>query len=389
MPADTLDGEMPEPVSAQPADPDRQGGSELEGWLARLGLRAPEPHLRSEGLFHQSKALYALARQVSMSTPSPEDSAQLLRKAIYQLFAAVLRLEGGDVTSYHECRERIAASAEYRELFADVVEDLPLLEELLASFALVGDDREGLGQRYTALMGRMPTAHKKVRRYLDARLRAAGGRPMLGRVLVAAALVGAAVVAFLLVIQQLVPTESAEGGEPQAGTEAMGSEPAVPPEAQTDATKCFTGQYFTGVEFDRLVHTRRDCQIDFDWGDGSVDGLVGIEVDHFSVRWEGTLQVPETEIYVFYLASDDGSRLYLEGGQIVGEWTDHGLGETASKPVELDQGVGYPIRVEYFEKTELAQVRLMWSSNTMSKRLLSGHHITPKAQKGVATETGE
>src|SRR4051794_3630174 len=40
-------------------------------------------------------------------------------------------------------------------------------------------------------------------------------------------------------------------------------------------------------------------------------------VDNFYVRWTGVLKVPKNGNYKFYLNSDDGSRLLIDGKQIV------------------------------------------------------------------------
>ncbi|MBC8003448.1 MAG: hypothetical protein H7X97_12745 [Opitutaceae bacterium] len=70
-------------------------------------------------------------------------------------------------------------------------------------------------------------------------------------------------------------------------------------------------------------------------------------VDHFYIRWTGKIQIPKDGKYAFYLSSDDGSRLFIDGKQVV----DHGgLHAMEEKSGEADLKSGpHDIRIEYFE----------------------------------------
>ncbi|MEA3225649.1 MAG: LamG-like jellyroll fold domain-containing protein, partial [Planctomycetota bacterium] len=82
------------------------------------------------------------------------------------------------------------------------------------------------------------------------------------------------------------------------------------------------GQYFKGMNFENLVLTRVDPVIDFSWGNGGPDPLVGD--DNFSCRWTGEVEAAFTETYTFYTNSDDGVHLWVDGQQLVDNWTNHG-----------------------------------------------------------------
>ncbi|MHC4497065.1 MAG: LamG-like jellyroll fold domain-containing protein, partial [Planctomycetota bacterium] len=80
------------------------------------------------------------------------------------------------------------------------------------------------------------------------------------------------------------------------------------------------GQYYNGMNFETLVLTRVDPQIDFNRGDpGGPDPSVGD--DQFSARWTGEVEAAFTETYTFYTNSDDGLRLWIGGQQLVNNWT--------------------------------------------------------------------
>lgn len=86
-------------------------------------------------------------------------------------------------------------------------------------------------------------------------------------------------------------------------------------------------------------------------------GGTGLE-DRFYVRWSGRLRVPEGGRYVIYLASDDGSRLYLDGRLLIDNGGVHPFLE-AAETIELDEGV-YDLKVEYFDNDGIAACELSW-----------------------------
>jgi beta-glucosidase len=106
------------------------------------------------------------------------------------------------------------------------------------------------------------------------------------------------------------------------------------------------------------VMTRNDPTIDFNWGQGApADGL---PVDHYSVRWTGTLTGPATGAYTIGLTSDDGSRLYLDGNLVIDNWRDQGA-HTQTAVVNLTAGEVHQVKVEYYENAGDASVSLGWN----------------------------
>lgn len=83
----------------------------------------------------------------------------------------------------------------------------------------------------------------------------------------------------------------------------------------------------------------------------------GLE-DRFYVRWTGRLRVPESGRYVIFLASDDGSRLYLDGRLLIDNGGVHPYREAAAT-LELEAGL-HEIRVEYFDNEGIAACELSW-----------------------------
>lgn len=69
--------------------------------------------------------------------------------------------------------------------------------------------------------------------------------------------------------------------------------------------------------------------------------------DQYALILEGYLDIPATGPYTFYVRSDDGSRLFLHGTEIINNDGSHSP-RTKEQTVILEKGK-HPIRIEYFE----------------------------------------
>lgn len=106
------------------------------------------------------------------------------------------------------------------------------------------------------------------------------------------------------------------------------------------------------------VLTRNDLVIFFNWGEGEADSSLG--VDHFSARWQRTLNF-DAGIYRFNIEVDDGFRLYIDNVLILDEW-EEGPARTYTVDVPLSTGL-HTIQVDYFERTGVALMRFWWERN--------------------------
>lgn len=80
--------------------------------------------------------------------------------------------------------------------------------------------------------------------------------------------------------------------------------------------------------------------------------------EHFAFAWEGVVTVPQDGIYTFKLASDDGSRLFIDDKLVVDNDGLHGM-ETKQGIAPLAAGY-HRVRVEYFNATGGMGLRLEW-----------------------------
>src|SRR5687767_938082 len=86
-------------------------------------------------------------------------------------------------------------------------------------------------------------------------------------------------------------------------------------EGRTLLATGLSGAYYDNMDFTGTKFTRVDPTINFNWGYGSP--MAGIAPDSFSVRWSGQVLAQKTERYTFYVRSDDGAKLVVNGKVLV------------------------------------------------------------------------
>ena len=115
------------------------------------------------------------------------------------------------------------------------------------------------------------------------------------------------------------------------------------------------GTYFSNADLTGFFASRVDSTINFNWLRG--EPLPGMGVDTFSVRWDGFIVSPVSEVVNFVLrcdADDGNAQLWLDGALLSWSTYDGSIFMTAGEPVS--------IRVEYHEGQGSASVTLSWSS---------------------------
>ena len=111
---------------------------------------------------------------------------------------------------------------------------------------------------------------------------------------------------------------------------------------------------------------RVDKQINFA---ATLEAFPGTKlVDNFYVVWTGKIRIPADGAYTFFLESDDGSRLFIDGAQVVDNGGLHEMQESPGK-VELKAG-DHVIKVEFFDATEDAGCILSWKSAKFEKQVV-------------------
>lgn len=80
--------------------------------------------------------------------------------------------------------------------------------------------------------------------------------------------------------------------------------------------------------------------------------------DHFGLRFTGEIEIPTSGEWTFFLSSDDGSLLWLDGKQVVNNWGIHGS-TTKQSSVELTQGP-HGLELHFFELAGGVTLKLEW-----------------------------
>ncbi|WP_128894129.1 PA14 domain-containing protein [Longirhabdus pacifica] len=134
------------------------------------------------------------------------------------------------------------------------------------------------------------------------------------------------------------------------------------------------GYYFKDKDLNDLAFTKVDSTVDFDWKGASPDPQ--LSHDRFSIRWMGTVTPLYSEVYTFYVASDDGCRLWINDQLIVDRWVNQGLQEWSGQ-ILVEGNQPQQIKLEYYEDTGDARVYLRWSSPSQSKEIIPTTQLAP------------
>lgn len=122
------------------------------------------------------------------------------------------------------------------------------------------------------------------------------------------------------------------------------------------------GQYWNNGSFSGEPKiTRVDSDINFDWGTGSPDPLIG--VDNFSARWTGYLVPRQSGTYSFGCNVDDTCKVWVDDVLHVNR-TSYGTGTGPSAYYEA--GVPVKLKVEMTEITSGAAAKLLVNGEPIS-----------------------
>jgi beta-glucosidase len=144
------------------------------------------------------------------------------------------------------------------------------------------------------------------------------------------------------------------------------------------------GEYFANESFEGPpAFTRVDPQIDFNYHLGSPDPR--LPGNHFSIRWTGKFVPPVTQRYRLTVASDDGTRFYLDGKMLIDNWGQHGELEK-SCTIELRAGHAYDVRIDYNEVIGDASVHFGWvdpASKAIQPSIAAAAEVARRADVAV------
>ena len=115
---------------------------------------------------------------------------------------------------------------------------------------------------------------------------------------------------------------------------------------------------FPDLKDQKATKTWMDKEVNVDAGDGAWPNT---ELpDYFYVRWTGVIRAEKDGKHKFYTESDDGSRLFIDGKQVVDNGGLHAA-EEKSGEAELNAG-DHELKLEFFENTGGASCKFSWEA---------------------------
>ena len=170
-------------------------------------------------------------------------------------------------------------------------------------------------------------------------------------------------------VQAVTVWKDPDGKEYVSGTaSAVVDIPALLPAAQKKVKTGISVAYYEGIwtvvpAFDSLTPLSRKVV-------GRISTAPAGKDEHFALLFDGYLRVPEDGIYKFYVTSDDGSLLWIDGKKIVDNNGTHGAREMEGE-VPLQAGL-HRFRTGYFQTVTGMELKVQWEGPSFGKRDLEG-----------------
>lgn len=150
--------------------------------------------------------------------------------------------------------------------------------------------------------------------------------------------------------------------------------PVIPP--SIPGQHGLLASYFAGSNFEQCRFTRVDSNIDFMWNATAPDAR--LSADRFSIRWQGYLVPRVTERHTLTTVSDDGVRLWINGNQVINNWSTHNE-TTNTTEVDLQAGQPVPVQMEFYHSDGNAVARLQWQSASQPLEVIPAERLLTTA----------
>jgi hypothetical protein len=120
--------------------------------------------------------------------------------------------------------------------------------------------------------------------------------------------------------------------------------------------------YFSDTNLTHMTGTQIDRTVNRDVAGEMVTNPGG-------ARWVGKVLPQLSESYTFYVTANDGVRLWIDGQQLIDQWSKQAVSARTSAPVNLNAGQLYDIRLDYYNASAAATAELGWSSQSTSNNV--------------------
>ena len=186
-----------------------------------------------------------------------------------------------------------------------------------------------------------------------------------------------------LIAPVVAPLKLMPGTKYTLGTWATNASVLIYPTITANGTGLI-GQYFSNssVTFGSISNfnttnlflTRTDAVIDFTWTNGTSPNLSN---GLYSVRWTGQVQPQYSETYFFVANTDDGVKLSINDQVIISKWVTRTTPADSTGTINLQAGVRYDLKMEYFNLTNTAGAHLSWYSASQAKQVIPSNRLYP------------
>ncbi|KPC52480.1 putative baseplate assembly protein [Amantichitinum ursilacus] len=154
-----------------------------------------------------------------------------------------------------------------------------------------------------------------------------------------------------------------------------------PPGDTTAAGTGLQGTYYAddGVtHFQTQLFARVDAQLNFNTGiTPALPWPSGVPASNFSARWTGWVQMPHGGSFMFFVTSDDGVRLWVNGTLLVNAWQSQSPITYSGTANNLSAGQKVPIVVEYFQGGGPSTLVLEWSGPLTARHVIPANRLYP------------
>jgi len=149
-----------------------------------------------------------------------------------------------------------------------------------------------------------------------------------------------------------------------------------------------TANYYLGL-FKNFCCSQIDSSLEFKWVIPVIGGVPGfysspnkiaggkiMPPSPFSVVWQGYIMPPSTGVYSFFLSSDDGAALSINGKMVVKHWGCHGPSIPPRMGViSMKTGEVYDIKIQYYQCGGPAVLNISWQGPLVDRQTLSAPYL--------------
>lgn len=164
--------------------------------------------------------------------------------------------------------------------------------------------------------------------------------------------------------EAIVPADAFEASAPQSG-----------PELPAGSGSGFQATYFSNEDFSGTTVTRIEQSIGGNWGSSSPVPGIGTS-GPWSAVWEGTLQVPMTDLYTLTTSSTGSLIAYLDGKLVIDRAARHSS-QVSTTNLSLIAGKGYHLKVKFSTYGTAAKLYCWWAAGQFAPHLIPGGYVTP------------